>query len=212
MHIGLPESMAPLLIEVDGSEEVMKKDIRRVADTCKKSGATSIKFAYESTDMLTLWKGRKGVLPSLSRYGEKMVSVSLADDMSVPISNIPKAIKAFQRIAEKYGIIIGTYGHAGDGNLHTKVLIDPLEKNSWTNAEKAVDEVYKSVLLLKGTVSGEHGIGISKAPWMQEERKEMLALMEAIKKVIDPKNIMNPGKMAQWRGSIIAHVRYPVIS
>ncbi len=212
MHIGLPESEAILLVEVDGHEEVVKRDVLKVAEICKKSGATSINFAYESEEMLKLWKGRKGVLPSLSRYGEKMVSVSLADDMSVPISNIPKAITSFQRIAKKYDIIIGTYGHAGDGNLHTKVLIDPLAKKSWETAEKAVNEVYQSVLSLNGTVSGEHGIGISKAPWMQEERKEMLAIMEAIKEAIDPKNIMNPGKMAQWKGSIIAHVRYPVIS
>ncbi|OYT62497.1 FAD-binding oxidoreductase [Thermoplasmatales archaeon ex4484_30] len=211
MNIGLPQAEAVLLVEVDGAESVVKRDVVKVAEICKKSGATSVKFAYESEEMLKLWKGRKGVLPSLSRYGEKMVSVSLADDMSVPISNIPKAIMSFQKVAKKYGIIIGTYGHAGDGNLHTKVLIDPLAEKSWEKAEKAVDEIYKAVLSLGGTVSGEHGIGISKAPWMQKERKEMLSVMEAIKKAIDPKNIMNPGKMMQWKGSIIAYVRYPVI-
>lgn len=105
---------------------------------------------------------------------------------------------------KKYGIIVGTYGHAGDGNLHTKVLLNPRDENSWKNAEKAVDEIYKAVKKLRGLASGEHGIGITKAPWMDEDGETM----ERIKKAIDPNNIMNPGKMMQWKKSIISHLRY----
>jgi len=209
MGIGLPECEALILAEVDGEEEVIKRDIKLIADICKESGAGNIEFTYDKDRMAELWRGRKGVLPSLSRYGEDMVSVSLADDMSVPISKIPVAIKKFQEIAKKNGILIGTYGHAGDGNLHTKVLINPTAEGSWKRAEKAVDEIYRVVISLGGTVSGEHGIGISKAPWMQVERKDSLVVMEEIKKAIDPKNIMNPGKIMQWKGSIISYLRYP---
>jgi len=209
MGIGLPECEALILAEVDGEEEVIKRDIKLIADICKESGAGNIEFTYDKDRMADLWRGRKGVLPSLSRYGEDMVSVSLADDMSVPISKIPVAIKKFQEIAKKNGILIGTYGHAGDGNLHTKVLINPTAEGSWRHAENAVDEIYRVVISLGGTVSGEHGIGISKAPWMQIERKDSLAVMKEIKKAIDPKNIMNPGKMMQWHGSIISYLRYP---
>ena len=205
MNIGLPDAEAILLIEKDGKGEEIRKDMEKIAEICKRSGATKIEFTDDEERMKELWKGRKGVLPSLSRYGENMVSVSLADDMSVPISKIPDAIKAFQKIAEENNILIGTYGHAGDGNLHTKILIDPTKEENWRNAERAVDRIYQKVYELGGIVSGEHGIGISKAPWMV---KENLELMDKIKASLDPKNIMNPGKMMQWKGSIITHLRY----
>jgi len=206
---GLPDCDAIILAEVDGDEAVIKQDIEAIADICRESGATRVDFTHKKEEMASLWQGRKSVLPSLSRYGEDSVSVSLADDMSVPISRIPVAIKRFQEIAEEHGILVGTYGHAGDGNLHTKVLINPLEEGSWDHAEAAVDAIYHTVLELQGTVSGEHGIGISKAPWMQQERQDSLKLMHAIKQAIDPKNIMNPGKIMQWQGSIIKYLRYP---
>ena len=205
MGIGLPDAEAILLIEVDGNEKEVKENIEKIAKILKEK-ASKIEFTDDEQEMLKLWKGRKGVLPSLSRYGENMVSVSLADDMCLPISKIPYAIKEFQKIAKKYGIIIGTYGHAGDGNLHTKVLIDPTKEENWRNAEKAVDEIYKVVYRLNGIASGEHGIGITKAPWMNGD----LSTMEKIKKAIDPNNIMNPGKMMQWKKGIIAYLRYPV--
>ncbi|MGC9553802.1 MAG: FAD-binding oxidoreductase [Thermoplasmatota archaeon] len=209
MQVGLPECDAIILAEVDGPEEIVRRDIEKVADICRQSGARDVNFTTDEKEMLKLWKGRKGVLPSLSRYGRDSVSVSLADDMSVPISKLPLAIKQFQEIAEKHGIVIGTYGHAGDGNLHTKVLINPLEEGAWGRAEAAVDGIYRAVLALGGTVSGEHGIGISKAPWMQIERRDSLEVMEAIKRAVDPQNIMNPGKIMQWKGSIIQYLRYP---
>jgi len=205
MNIGLPEVEAILIIEKDGKEEEIKKDIERIAEICRKSNAKDVVFTFDEEKMANLWKGRKGVLPSLSRYGGNKISVSLADDMAVPISKIPDAVKAFQEISKKYGILIGTYGHAGDGNLHTKILIDPTSEEEWKKAEKVVDEIYKVVYELGGIVSGEHGIGISKAPWMV---KENIELMERIKAALDPKNIMNPGKMMQWKGSIITNLRY----
>lgn len=205
MNIGLPDVEAILIIEKDGKEMEIEEDIKKIAEICRKNNAKEVVFTYDEDKMANLWKGRKGVLPSLSRYGENRISVSLADDMSVPISKIPDAIKSFQKIAGKYGIIIGTYGHAGDGNLHTKILIDPLAEEEWKKAEKVVDEIYKAVYRFGGIVSGEHGIGISKAPWMV---KENIELMEKIKKAIDPNNIMNPGKMMEWKGSIIRNLRY----
>ncbi len=207
--VGLPECEAIILAEVDGDEAVIKEDIEAVADICRGSGATTVDFTHKEDEMASLWQGRKSVLPSLSRYGEDSVSVSLADDMSVPISRIPIAIRRFQEIADEHDILVGTYGHAGDGNLHTKVLINPLEEGSWDRAEAAVDAIYRAVLELQGTVSGEHGIGISKAPWMQLERRDTLQLMRDIKQAVDPKNIMNPGKVMQWQGSIIKYLRYP---
>lgn len=207
MNLSLPDKEALLLIETDGLNAA--DEIQKIADICRKRGADSITFTEDEKEMQQLWKGRKGVLPSLSRYGDSYVSVSLADDMSVPISQISKAIVAFQQIARDHGIIIGTYGHAGDGNLHTKVLLDPNSQKQWKQAEKAVDKVYQTVLDLGGTISGEHAIGISKAPWMQKERQTSLQTMENIKRTLDKNNILNPGKMMQWKGSIISYLRYP---
>ncbi|RLF47349.1 MAG: FAD-binding oxidoreductase [Thermoplasmata archaeon] len=203
MSIDLPDAEALLLIEVDGKAGEVKEGIEKIAKILEEK-ADKIEFTDDEGRMTELWKGRKGVLPSLSRYGEDMVSVSLADDMSVPISKIPYAIKEFQNIARKYGIIVGTYGHAGDGNLHTKVLINPKNVENWKKAEKAVGEIYKVVYELGGIASGEHGIGITKAPWINGD----IETMERIKKAIDPNNIMNPGKMDQWKKSIIAYLRY----
>jgi glycolate oxidase len=203
MHVGLPDVEALLLLEVDGMPSVVDEKIGRIAEILEPMALT-IEYTSDEQEMLKLWKGRKGVLPSLSRYGDDMVSVSLADDMSVPMSKIPDAIRAFQEIAEKHGIIIGTYGHAGDGNLHTKVLINPKTAENWQSAERAVGEIFRVVAELGGIASGEHGIGITKAPWINGDT----ATMERVKGAIDPNNIMNPGKMMQWKQGIITHLRY----
>lgn len=210
MKLKLPDCEALLLIESDGHEKAVSDEIDQIYEICKRTGAREVEFAHDAKRMEELWAGRKGVLPSLSRYGENFVSVSLADDMAVPISQIPKAVKAFQEISRKYGIIIGTYGHAGDGNLHTKVLLDATSKDYWERAEKAVGEIFDAVFSLGGTTTGEHGIALAKAPYMKKERASSLELMRAIKKAIDPKNIMNPGKIFDAPDRIIYSLRYPV--
>lgn len=210
MKVGFPEVEAMLLVEVDGHPNVVEDEIKLVSEICKNSEAVSVEFSTDKDTMDKWIAGRKAVLPSLSRYGEKYVSVSLADDMAVPMSQIPKAVKAFQEVGKKNGVIIGTYGHAADGNLHTKMLLDPKSKTSWKNGEKAVKEIFDAVLELGGTVTGEHGVAISKAPYMQKERPTALETMKAIKKALDPNNIMNPGKAMNWEGSIISHLRYEV--
>ena len=106
--------------------------------------------------------------------------------------------------------MIATYGHASDGNLHTKFLLDPEKPEDWERAEQAVKEVYEAVLKYQGTVTGEHGVGISKAPYMKIERASALDTMRAIKKALDPNNIMNPGKLFDWKeDKIITTLRYP---
>jgi glycolate oxidase len=129
--------------------------------------------------------------------------------MGVPVSRVPEAVKAFQEIANRYKVTIATYGHASDGNLHTKMLIDPTNKDEWERGVKAVDEIFDVCIELGGTVTGEHGVGISKAPNYMKERASEISTIIAIKKAFDPENILNPGKMEQWQGSILTHLRYP---
>jgi glycolate oxidase len=209
MNVGFPNCEALCLIEVDGDPLVVEKEVKHVHEICQKVGAISVEFSSDLKQMASWTAGRKAVLPALSRLGEGSVSVSLADDMGVPISKIPDAVVAFQEIAKRNGVLVGTYGHAADGNLHTKMLLDAEDPEAWRNGEKAVGEIFDKCIELGGTVTGEHGVGISKAPWMQKERASALGAMQAIKLALDPKNILNPGKLQQWEGSIITKLRYP---
>ena len=212
LDLGLPEVAAILLIEVDGDAQVIKGNIQKVSSICQASGATSVDFTDDEKRIVELWKGRKGMIPALSTLNEDLVTVMLADDMSVPISQVPKAVMEFQETSDKYDIIIASYGHAGDGNLHTKVLMDPTKQSHWDQAEKAVQEIYDVVLRLGGTVTGEHGIGITKAPFFHQERQALIPAMKAIKHALDPNNIMNPHKIMDWEFGFITHLRYKIES
>lgn len=210
LDLGLPEVEAILLIEVDGEKKIITDQIEKVSEICKSSGASSVEFTDDEKRIAELWKGRKGMIPALSKLNDEFVTVMLADDMSVPISKVPSAITEFQKISDKYDIIVASYGHAGDGNLHTKVLMDPTSKEHWCQAESAVEEIYDVVLRLGGTTTGEHGIAITKAPFFHKERASVIPTMKAIKRALDPNNIMNPNKLMDWEGGFITHLRYKI--
>ena len=193
---------------MDGAESEVMKQIEKVSEVCKETGARSVDFTDDAKRQVQLWKGRKSMIPSLSKYRDDLVTVMLADDMSVPMSALPETVKEFQRISDQYDIIIATYGHAGDGNLHTKVLMDPGKREHWQQAEKAVTEIYEVVERMNGTVTGEHGIGITKAPFMMKERASAIGTMKAIKRALDPNNIMNPHKIMDWEDGFIVKLRY----
>jgi len=211
-NLGLPEVEAILLITVDGHPAAVKDEIEAVAEVCQKAGAIQLDYTDDPARIGEIQKGRKAMIPSLSRFEPDKVTVMFADDMGVPPSQVPKAVKAFHDIMAKYpGIYIPTYGHAGDGNLHTKFIMNPTDPDIWEKAEKANAEVFDAVLALGGTVSGEHGIAITKAPYFKKERADSLAAMRKIKKALDPNNILNPGKMFDWPKPTVAHfLRYKV--
>jgi len=195
--------------EVDGEPEIVAKELKVAEDIARKSGASSVQVSDDSKQMAKWTSARKSVMSALSRLGDQLVSVSLADDMAVPISKIPEAVVAFHKIAEDNQVIVGTYGHAADGNLHTKMLLDPCSEDSWKRGERAVGQIFDAVISLGGTVTGEHGVGMSKAPYMMRERPDAWQTMLAIKKALDPQDILNPGKLMQWEGGIIRDLRYP---
>jgi glycolate oxidase len=209
INAGLPDVEALCMIEVDGDPKVVAEELVEVTKVAESIGAIGLQRSDDAAQMAKWTNARKSVMSALSRYGEGSVSVSLADDMAVPISRIPEAVVEFGKIAEKYGVIVGTYGHAADGNLHTKMLLNPESPDSWRNGEMAVRDIFDTCVRLGGTVTGEHGVGISKAPYFQKERASALGAMMAIKKALDPNGIMNPGKMQEWEGCIIQHLRYP---
>lgn len=205
----LPDCKALCMIEVDGEPEVVEKELRVVEEVARSEGAITVEATHDRKVMNRWNNSRKAIMTSLAALRPGYSSVSLADDMVLPISKIPAAVVAYQRIAEKYDVTVATYGHAADGNLHTKMLLDPNDADSWRRGEKAVDEIFEATLALGGSVTGEHGVGISKAPNFHKERSSVIPTMVEIKKAMDPKNILNPGKLDQWEGSILRMLRYP---
>jgi len=189
-NMGLPEVAGMLLIKLDGEPEVVKRDVEIVANICKETGAVTVDFTEDPTRITELWKARKQMLPSLSLLKEEYTTTMLADDMAVPVSQIPKAVAGIWEISEKYDLIIPPYGHVGDGNMHTKVLMNAADPEHWKQAKSAVKEIYELIHSLGGTTTGEHGIGITKAADFLRERKTAIPMMKAVKKALDPnKNI-----------------------
>lgn len=205
----LPICEALCMIEVDGEPEIVEKELKVVEQVAREQGAITVESTHDKKIMNKWNNSRKAIMTSLAALMPGSSSVSLADDMVLPISQIPAAVVAYQRIAEKYGVTVATYGHAADGNLHTKMLLDPNDADAWRRGEKAVNEIFEATIALGGSVTGEHGVGISKAPNFQKERITALSTMVEIKKAMDPKNILNPGKLDQWEGSILRLLRYP---
>ena len=206
----LPDCGALCIVECDGeTDEIIDRDIAIVAEVARSIGAIEV-IPTKDNKLIAQWNdARKSVMTSLSALKPGCSSVSLADDMGVPVSQVPKAVKAFQEIADRYRVTVATYGHASDGNLHTKMVLDPTDKDEWDRGVQAVNEIFDVCIELGGTVTGEHGVGISKAPNYQKERSSVLSSIKAIKAAMDPDNILNPGKSEQWTGPILRNLRYP---
>ena len=131
-------------------------------------------------------------MPALARAKPTTV----LEDATVPRSQIPAMVAAINDIAKKYDLAIGTFGHAGDGNLHPTILCDRRDTKEFHRVEEAVDEIFDVALSLKGTLSGEHGIGMAKSKWMEKETsRATIDYSLNMKRAIDPKNILNPGKI-----------------
>ncbi len=191
--VGLPvEAEAVLLIEVDGIKEVVEREARVVMDICRANEVDKITVAKDDQERFRLWEARRAALPALSR----VKPTTILEDATVPRSRIPDMIRAIRKIAEKYDLVIGTFGHAGDGNLHPTIVTDASDKEEMARVERAVNEIFEAALGLGGTLSGEHGIGTAKAKFLEKEfGSEGLAVMKRIKDALDPNGILNPGKI-----------------
>jgi glycolate oxidase len=189
-----PENMdAYLLCELDGNdEEVLMRDAERVMNVVENFQAGEILFAETAAQKEELWKIRKNISPAVNAY-----SLTKSEDVVVPRANLPKLITGIKEIGKRYGFNSVCFGHLGDGNLHVNVLKEQISDEDWnTKIVEGIGEIFKLTVSLGGTLSGEHGIGIAKRPYMPIAMKEMnLELMRGIKKVFDPKGILNPGKI-----------------
>ncbi len=183
---------ALLLIEVDGSEYETEQQIKRLNILCRDTGAKEIKNAATKDEEAALWKARRSISPALFKYG----SFKINEDIAVPRSKIPDMTNKIEALKKETGLMIITFGHAGDGNIHINIMLDKDNKKELEKGKKAVEDILDYALKLGGTISGEHGIGITKSVYMPKEIKEVeLNLMKKIKRVFDPNGILNPGKI-----------------
>jgi glycolate oxidase len=189
----LPEGTAALLLmAVDGHPRDVEDRAARMARFCREQGAKPVLRARTGEEAEGLWRARKVISPALLKVKPHKVS----EDVAVPLGAIPALITELQNISGRRGLIIPSYGHAGDGNIHVNVLYDRQIPGEREAVNPAVEDIFTIVRKLNGTLSGEHGIGLTKAPYLGMELSEAaMALQRRIKKAFDPHNIMNPGKI-----------------
>ncbi|KXK27760.1 MAG: dehydrogenase [Bacteroidetes bacterium OLB12] len=184
---------AYLLCELDGNdEEVLMRDAERVMTVVEKFQSGEVLFAESNAQKEELWKVRKNISPAVNWY-----TLTKSDDVVVPRNNLPKLIKGIKEIGKQYNFNTVCFGHLGDGNLHVNILKEDISEHDWeTKIPEGIGEIFKLTVSLGGTLSGEHGIGIAKRPYMPIAMSEVnLNLMRGIKKVFDPNGILNPGKI-----------------
>lgn len=205
--LGLPTDIeAIVLIELDGHPQAIEEEIVKVKQICEEVGAREVKVANDEKEAEELWKARKLVSPAIVRVKPTKIS----EDATVPRSKIPDMFRRLKEIREKYQVDLVVFGHAGDGNLHPNIIADQRDEEEMKRVEMAVEEIFKAALELGGTLSGEHGIGTMKAPFMKLELGDVgLEMMKRIKESWDPKNILNPGKIFPEKGQklVLRHER-----
>lgn len=193
LNIGLPrDAGALLLIEVDGDREILEKHIEKINRITSELNCYETKVAADEKEAELLYKARKALSPASYRLNP----TKMAEDITVPRNQIATFIRESRRIAEDAGLKIINFGHAGDGNIHTSIMINEENEGEKQKAEAAIEEIFKLTLRLGGTLSGEHGVGITKAPYLGLELGPVtIDVMKKIKNVLDPNHILNPGKI-----------------
>jgi glycolate oxidase, subunit GlcD len=190
--VGLPKDVsALLLVEVDGSPQSVKEDIKAVEELAKAMGL-EVKVAEDEESAEKLWTARKSLGPALGNLKTGKIN----EDVVVPRVYLSEAIRDYRKVAEKYGLLMVIFGHIGDGNLHVNLLYDKKNKEEEERAERAVDEIFEITLRYNGSITGEHGVGLTKRKFLEYQFGPVgMEILRGIKKVFDPKNLFNPGKV-----------------
>ncbi|WP_144523366.1 glycolate oxidase subunit GlcD [Bacillus pumilus] len=191
--IGLPTDVqAVLLIEQDGNPEAVSRDMQNIAKVCQLHGAKEVNIAHSEEEASALLTARRAALSALARLSP----TTILEDATVPRSEIANMVRAIEDIAREYDVKICTFGHAGDGNLHPTCATDARNEEEMKRVEEAFQAIFEKAVSLGGTITGEHGVGLMKAPYLElKVKKEGIAAMKAIKQALDPTNIMNPDKV-----------------
>ena len=190
--IGLPQSAgAMLLIELDGAPSAITQDAERISAICRKLGA-EITMAENELARIKLWEARRAISPALFHISPTKIN----EDIVVPRNRLTEMLRRLHALSETTGIRIVNFGHAGDGNIHVNLMVDRKNRAEYEKAQQLVGEIFRATLELGGTISGEHGVGLTKQNYIAMEIHPVeLDLMKKIKLAFDPKNLLNPGKI-----------------
>ena len=185
------EAEAIIIFEVDDREETVEKEMKIIAEKARRNGAVTVKEAKNKAESDELWKARRNVYGILARLAPNCI----VEDATVPASKVPAMVTGVRKISEKNDILICILGHAGDGNLHPVICTDIRKPQEWEKVERAAKEIFELSVSLGGTLSGEHGIGLAKSEFLPLVLNQSTRnFMARIKRAIDPKGILNPGK------------------
>jgi D-lactate dehydrogenase len=189
----LPESAgAMLMIEVDGMRDGIEGAVTRVSEAARNTGLLELKAAQDEEEARALWATRKALSPALRHVAPKKIN----EDVVVPVSRMPELIEGLDRLSRHYDVTNVNFGHAGNGNIHVNLLIDPDNADEVSRTHQCLEEIFALVIQLQGTLSGEHGVGIEKRDYIAAEIEPVtLALMKKIKRLFDPLGILNPDKL-----------------
>jgi glycolate oxidase len=192
--MNLPPAEAMLLFEVDGNPPGVEYDARKLSEVVRPF-ATAVDWSNEPKRIAALWEARSVVGAAASMLRPGAFRAYCGEDLCVPISKVPATLKAIEAIGRKYDIPVATYGHIGGGGMHPGHLIDPFNADEVRRVLQVANAIHELALEMGGTVTGEHGVGLVRAPYMAKEHGEALDVMCRIKRALDPKDIMNPGKI-----------------
>jgi glycolate oxidase len=190
--IGLPDVEALLLMETDGHPSAVEDEAARMLDIAKQNGAREVKMAADEAESSRLASARRNAFSALAR----VKPTTILEDVTVPRSELAKMVKFINDTATKHRLLIGTFGHMGDGNLHPTFLTNEKDHEEMHRIELALQEIVQETILLGGTVTGEHGVGLAKKAFLKQQFGEAsYALLHLIKKALDPNALLNPGKI-----------------
>ena len=190
---GLPERAdAVLLVSVDGSKEEVERSAVAVEEILREGGGFDVLRAVTREEEDRLWDVRRALSPAMKKYG----TLKLNEDVVVPRSHVPQLIEQIEEIGRRHQTFVANFGHAGDGNIHVNFMCDREDPESIRRARLAVRDTFRVAVELGGTISGEHGIGYVKAPYLEMAlNASTIDAMKRIKRALDPLGILNPGKM-----------------
>jgi glycolate oxidase len=193
LHLGLPLDVeAILLIQTDGDEADAVRGIEIAAEICRQNGAREVLVAATPEERKDMWLARGSISGSLGRIRPN----KLGEDVTVPHSAVPEMIAKIKEISAKRDLPIVIFGHAGDGNLHPNILFDKRDQDEWQRVEAAVGDLFRAAVEVGGSLSGEHGVGTLKKPYLEMALGPIAVEMQkSIKQAWDPNNILNPGKI-----------------
>ena len=191
--IGLPlDCEALLLMESDGHPAVVAEEAAEMERVCRERGAMEVRVAKDEAEATKLASARRTAFSALAR----VAPTTILEDATVPRSELARMIRFVEQVAKKFNLKIGTFGHMGDGNLHPTFLTDERNKEEMHRIEEAFKEIFDEAIRLGGTITGEHGIGLAKKSFLPKFAGDaQMQVMRALRQVLDPKGILNPGKM-----------------